>query len=81
MNNNLAGIALEIDKRQRTNSLQEILGGLVILWSAVKKRLLKDPVAVDWMKTQTRQECHLFGSLQDLGKDDIRRLVAMDPRR
>lgn len=63
------------------NSLQDILGGLMILWSAVQKRLLKYPLAVEWMKTQARQVYHLFESLQDLEKDDVRRLVAMDPRR
>ncbi|KAL8976770.1 MAG: hypothetical protein Q9205_007295 [Flavoplaca limonia] len=74
-------IAWSITATPNINSSFDTLGGLHIIWQPARDRLQQDQEAMKWLKNQPEKGLEIFGRLDELPHNDIRRLIALDPNR
>ena len=53
----------------------------MLLWPSVQEALKRDVEAIRWLRTQEIQGYAIFEQLSKLPRNDIRRTIALDPRR
>lgn len=63
------------------NRDQDTLAGLYIFWISIRKALACNKANMDWLMQSNLQGYEIFDSLKELPHDDIRRTVALDPKR
>jgi hypothetical protein len=64
-----------------TNSWQDVLGPLQILWTKAEKTILEVPERLKWLEENANNSFECFPTADSLGATAWQRLIIMDPIR